>query len=160
MTLSLGQAFRLNQTLQETAITLEGVVVTAGINDVFDGSRNGQKTAVDARTISEIPTISRAIADYARFNPMANISEDDGFLISLAGQNNRYNTIYIDGAVNNDAFGLSDSGTNGGQTGIQPISIDAIEQFTISIAPFDVRQSGFAGGSINAVTKSGSNDAV
>lgn len=159
VSLSLGQAFRFNPTLQETAYTLEGVVVTAGINDVFDGSRNGQKTVVDARTISEVPTISRAIADYARFNPLATIDEnDDGFTVSLAGQNNRYNTIYIDGAVNNDAFGLAGSGTNGGQTGIQPISIDAIEQFTISVAPFDVRQSGFAGGSINAVTKSGSND--
>lgn len=159
VTLSLGQAFRFNPALQETAYTLEGVVVSAGINDVFDGSRNGQKTVVDARTISDIPTISRAIADYARFNPLATIGEDDdGFTISLAGQNNRYNTIYIDGAVNNDAFGLADSGTNGGQTGIQPISIDAIEQFTIAVAPFDVRQSGFAGGSINAVTKSGSND--
>ncbi len=158
VSLSLGQAFRFNPTLQETAYTLEGVVVTAGLNDVFDGSRNGQKTVVDARTISDVPTISRAIADYARFNPLATIGEnDDGFTVSLAGQNNRYNTIYIDGAVNNDAFGLAGSGTNGGQTGIQPISIDAIEQFTISVAPFDVRQSGFAGGSINAVTKSGSN---
>lgn len=159
VTLSLGQAFRFNPALQETAYTLEGVVVTAGINDVFDGSRNGQKTVVDARTISDVPTISRAIADYARFNPLATIGENnDGFTVSLAGQNNRYNTIYIDGAVNNDAFGLAGSGTNGGQTGMQPISIDAIEQFTISVAPFDVRQSGFAGGSINAVTKSGSND--
>lgn len=156
--LALGQSFRYNIQLGESAILLEGVEVVSGRNDIFDGGNTGQKTVVDAKTISDIPTISRAIGDYARFNPMANITEDDGFAISLGGQNNRFNTIYFDGAVNNDAFGLSDSGTNGGQTGIQPVSIDAIEEFTIAVAPFDVRQSGFAGGAINAVTKSGTND--
>ncbi len=157
--LSLGQGFQLNTTLQETAVELEGIEVTASRADIFDGNRTGQETVVDERTINEIPTISRAIGDYARFNPLASIGEgSDGFTISLAGQNNRYNAIYIDGAVNNDAFGLAGGGTNGGQTGVQPISIDAIEQFQIAIAPFDVRQSGFAGGSINAVTRSGTND--
>jgi len=110
-------------------------------------------------TIYSIPTITRSIGDYTRFNPFASIDENtDGFTISLAGQNNRYNAIYIDVAVNNDAFGLAGSGTNGGQTGVQPISIDAIEQFQIAIAPFDVRQSGFAGGAINAVTRSGTSE--
>ena len=157
--LALGESFRYNVELAETAIIIEGAEVVARVSDIFDGGRTGQKTVVDARTISDIPTISRAIGDYARFNPMANIGEDtDGFTISLGGQNNRYNTIYIDGAVNNDAFGLADSGTNGGQTGIQPISIDAIEEFSVAVAPFDVRQSGFAGGAINAVTKSGTNE--
>lgn len=157
--LTLGQSYRYSVTLQEAAIEIEGVEVVALRNDIFDGNRTGQETVVDERTINDIPTISRAIGDYARFNPLASIDEDeDGFSISLAGQNNRYNTIYIDGAVNNDVFGLSGSGTNGGQTGVQPISIDAIEQFTIAVAPFDVRQSGFAGGAINAVTRSGGNE--
>jgi len=157
--LRLGQTYQLDIEMQETALELEGVEVVAQRNNIFDGNRDGQKTVVDEQTIENIPTITRSIGDYARFNPLANISEDsDGFAISLAGQNNRYNTIYIDGAVNNDAFGLAGSGTNGGQTGVQPISIDAIEQFTVSVAPFDVRQSGFAGGSVNAVTRSGTND--
>ena len=78
--------------------------------------------------------------------------------ISIAGANNRYNSIFIDGAVNNDVFGLSETGTNGGQANsISPISIDAIEEFQVVIAPFDVRLGGFAGGGINAVTRSGSN---
>ena len=157
--LSLGQSFQLNTVLQETALEIEGVEIIAARGDVFDGNRTGQETVVDERTINDIPTVTRALADYARFNPLASIDENtDGFTVSLAGQNNRYNAIYIDGAVNNDAFGWAGSGTNGGQTGVQPVSIDAIEQFTISIAPFDVRQSGFAGGSINAVTRSGTNN--
>jgi len=157
--LALGQSFKLDAVLGETAFEIEGIEVVATRNDIFDGNRTGQETVVDERTIDDIPTISRAIGDYARFNPLANIGENnDGFTISLGGQNNRYNTIYIDGAVNNDVFGLAGSGTNGGQTGVQPVSIDAIEQFTIAVAPFDVRQSGFAGGAINAVTRSGTNN--
>ncbi len=157
--LSLGQAYQLNVELNIGNVELEGVEVIANRNELFDGNRDGQETTVDLQTINRVPTVTRSIADFARFNPLANITENvDGFSISLAGNNNRYNAIYIDGAVNNDAFGLAGSGTNGGQTGVQPISIDAIEQFTISVAPFDVRQSGFAGGSINAVTRSGTNE--
>ncbi len=154
--LSLGQNFQIDVVLREEASQLEEVLVRG--SGKFDGTQDGQKTVVDERTINDIPTISRSIGDYARFNPLAKITEEtDGFAISLGGQNNRYNTIYIDGAVNNDVFGLAGSGTNGGQTGVQPISIDAIQQFTIALAPFDVRQSGFAGGAINAVTRSGTN---
>lgn len=157
--LSLGQAYNLNVQMSETATDLETVVVAAYADNVFDGNRTGQETVISEKLINDVPTISRSIGDYARLNPLANISEDDdGFEISLAGQNNRYNSIYIDGAVSNDVFGLAGSGTNGGQTGVNPISIDAIEQFQVSIAPFDVRQSGFAGGAINAVTRSGTNN--
>ncbi len=155
--LSLGQSFQLNIEMKEETGQLSEVIVRS--SGLLDGNQDGQKTVIDERTINDIPTITRSIGDFARFNPLANITEDgDGFEISLGGQNNRYNTIYIDGAVNNDAFGLAGSGTNGGQTGVNPISIDAIEQFTVALAPFDVRQSGFAGGAINAVTRSGTNE--
>ncbi len=157
--LTLGQTLNLVFALSEQATQLEDVEVIANQNDMFDGTRTGQQTVINEQKIEEIPTISRSLGDYARFNPLANISENvDGFSVSLAGQNNRYNAIYIDGAVNNDVFGLAGSGTNGGQTGVQPISIDAIEQFQVTVAPFDVRQSGFAGGAINAVTRSGTNE--
>ena len=156
--LGLGAAYQLNATLSEEAVELVGVVVVSDRADIFSGNRTGQETNVNEATINTLPTVSRALGDYARYNPLASIGENaDGFTISLAGQNNRYNTVYIDGAVNNDVFGLAGSGTNGGQTGVQPVSIDAIEAFTIAVAPFDVRQSGFAGGSINAVTRSGTN---
>ncbi|MEQ8714552.1 MAG: carboxypeptidase regulatory-like domain-containing protein [Cyclobacteriaceae bacterium] len=157
--LTLGQTYRVSATLREGATELEEVVISGNTNDIFDGNRTGQQTVIDEQTINTMPTVSRSIGDFARLNPLANITEGgDGLSISLGGMNNRYNAIYIDGAVNNDVFGLAGSGTNGGQTGVSPISIDAIEQFQVSIAPFDVRQSGFAGGAINAVTRSGSND--
>ena len=157
--ISLGQTFAINVTLSEDVTELGEVIVTANRNDIFDGNRTGQETVITEDQINAAPTVTRSVADFARLNPLANIQENnDGFTISIAGQNNRFNTIYIDGAVNNDVFGLAGSGTNGGQTGVQPISIDAIEQFQVAVAPFDVRQSGFAGGSINAVTRSGTNE--
>ena len=157
--LTLGQSFRINVTLQETSLSLEGVEVVAERSGVFDGNRTGAETVVGIDQINATPTVARAIGDFARFTPQATIDEgSDGFSISIGGQNNRYNSIYIDGAVNNDVFGLAGSGTNGGQTGVSPISVDAIEQFQIQVAPFDVRVSGFAGGAINAVTRSGSNE--
>lgn len=157
--LSLGQTYQLNTVLQEEAIALEGVEVVADASAIIDGSRDGQSTTVNEELINSIPTISRSIADYARFNPLASVSEgNDGFSFSIAGQNNRYNSFYVDGTVSNDAFGLAGSGTDGGQTGVQPFSLDAIETFTISASPFDIRQSGFAGGTVNAVTRSGTNE--
>ena len=157
--LQLGQAFQFSPRLGTAAVELTGVEVVGTRSDVFDSGRTGQETSISEEQIEVLPTVSRSIADYARLNPLAKIDEGgDGLSIEIAGQNNRFNAIYIDGAVNNDAFGLSGSGTNGGQTGVSPISIDAIEQFTVSVAPFDVRQSGFAGGSVSAVTRSGSNE--
>ncbi|CAH1000042.1 hypothetical protein LEM8419_01230 [Neolewinella maritima] len=156
--LQLGQALNFSRALGESSVNLGEVTVIANRSSVFDGGRTGQETTISEEQIEALPTVNRNIADFARLNPLAKITEGDGFAISIAGQNNRFNSIYIDGAVNNDAFGLSGSGTNGGQTGVSPISIDAVEQFTVSVAPFDVRQSGFAGGSISAVTRSGTND--
>ena len=77
--------------------------------------------------------------------------------ITFAGSNNRYNSFQIDGTVSNDVFGLAPSGTNGGQTNANPISMDAIQEIQVVVAPFDVRQSGFTGGGINAITKQGNN---
>ena len=83
------------------------------------------------------------------------ISKNGG--ITFAGSNNRYNSFQIDGTVSNDVFGLAPSGTNGGQTNANPISMDAIQEIQVVVAPFDVRQSGFTGGGINAITKQGNN---
>ncbi len=156
--LNLGQTFRLDVTMSETAISLEEVIVLGKkVQDfrVIDGNRTGAETVVGSDQIANMPSINRDIADFTRLTPQANI--DDNGAISIAGINNRYNSISIDGAINNDVFGLAATGTNGGQTGGTPFSMDAIEQFQIVLAPYDVRHSGFAGAGINAVTRSGTN---
>jgi len=156
--LTLGQTYRLNVTLKTTATELAEVAVVGkrySYNE-FDGNKTGAETVISNEQIAMMPTVERSIADMTRLTPQASVSDNGA--ISIAGINNRYNAISIDGAVNNDVFGLSPTGTNGGQTGGSPVSMDAIEQFQVVLAPYDVRQSGFAGASINAVTRSGSND--
>ncbi len=156
--LQLGQSERISTQLVESSTALEEVVIQATNTGVFNSNKTGAETNISQRDIQTLPQTSRSIADFVRITPQAQISEgDDGFSISLAGQNNRYNAIYIDGAISNDVFGLAGSGTNGGQTGVNPFSVDAIETFQVNLAPFDVKISGFAGGAISAVTRSGSN---
>ena len=158
--LALGSKQTLNFDLQERTAELDEVEVVAERGGVFDSERTGIERNISEEQIDSAPTLGRDLADFTRLTPQAYVEndDDDGPAISIAGQNNRYNSIFIDGAVNNDVFGLSAQGTNGGQTGVTPISIDAIEQFQVSISPFDVTQSGFTGGAINAVTRSGTNE--
>ena len=159
MFLTLGQSKSVSKKLGESESVLDEVVITATRNDVFDSNRTGAKTTISQRDIQSIPAASRSIADFVRATPQAQITEgNDGFSISLGGQNNRYNSIYVDGSVSNDVFGLAGSGTDGGQTGANPFSIDAIEQLQVQLAPFDVKISGFTGGAVNAITKSGTNE--
>jgi len=152
--LSLGQTMRIDVQLSESAAQLSGVEVVALKNDIFDGNRTGAETSISQDAINQVPTLGRELGDYIRLTPQASFREGG---ISMAGSNNRYNAISIDGAVNNDVFGLSATGANGGQTGGTPMSMDVIDQFQVQMAPYDVRQSGFAGASINAVTKRGTN---
>lgn len=152
--LSLGQTLRMNFDLAEDVETIGEVVITSNA-EIIDGEQTGAQTTVTQEQLNALPTISRDLSDFTRTTPSARVDGNGG--ITIAGQNNRYNSIMIDGAVNNDVFGLSASGTNGGQAGISPISLDAIEQVQIVVAPFDVRQGGFSGGGVNAVTRSGSN---
>ncbi|MDK2910731.1 MAG: hypothetical protein PWR20_2299 [Bacteroidales bacterium] len=157
--LTLGQYSRINVDLTEKMSALAGVEVTAERAAIFDLNRTGSETNVTRDKMEKMPTISRNITDFTRFTPQARVQEtSDGPNLTVAGMNNRYNSIFIDGAVNNDVFGLAGSGTNGGQTGISPFSIDAIEQFNIAIAPYDVKLGGFAGAGINAVTRRGTNE--
>jgi len=157
--LQLGNSKRISVNMAEALSELETVVITAQRNNIFDSNKTGTETTVTERDILTLPATSRSIADFVRITPQALITEgNDGFSVSLAGQNNRFNAVFIDGAVNNDVFGLAGSGTNGGQTGVNPFSVDAIETLQVNIAPFDVRQSGFSGGSISAITRSGTNE--
>lgn len=152
ITLKLGEAYEIDPEMKSVN-ELNAVTVVG--EKSFNASITGAGSSFSLAQVESMPTIDRSIYDVVKFTPQATLNKNGG--ISFAGSNNRYNSFQIDGAVANDSFGLSSSGTNGGQTGANPISIDAIEEVQVVIAPFDVRQSGFTGGAINAITKSGTN---
>ena len=156
--LELSQNLKLNFKLAEDAIQGEEVVVTADRDNVFNSNKTGASTNISARELQALPTVNRSILDMARLTPqIAGSGVDRQSGSSAAGKHNKYNNIQIDGAVSNDVFGLPASGTPGGQANAQPISMDAIQEFQVAIAPYDIRLGGFTGASINAITRSGSN---
>ena len=148
--LALAQKLELNFELKEEGLSSEEVVITASPNGVIDDKRTGAATNISNRELRVLPTISRSAADYTRLNPAS-----DGN--SFGGRNDQFNNFSLDGAIFNNPFGL-DAATPGGQTDAQPISLDAIDQIQVSLAPYDVTQSGFTGAAVNAVTKSGTNE--
>jgi len=149
ITLSLGTAATLNVRLAPQTGQLNEVQVISNRNDVFSSDRTGAATNVTREVITSLPTISRSINDFTRLTPQASGQ-------NFGGQDNRLNNITIDGSILNSSFGLA--GQPGGRTGTAPISLDAIEEIQVNIAPYDVRQSGFVGAGINAVTRSGTNE--
>ncbi|RFM28009.1 TonB-dependent receptor [Deminuibacter soli] len=150
--LDLGGSSDLVFTLQQGAGKLQDVTVTAR-SKIFDDKRTGASTNISSSQIRQLPTISRSADDYTRLTPSASPTYNG---TSFAGRNGQYNNFSLDGAVFNNPFGL-DAPTPGGQTGAQPVSLDAIDQIQVNIAPYDVTQSGFTGAGVNTVTKSGSN---
>ena len=148
--LTLGKSETISIAMTPDSQELKDVVVTANASDVFSSDRTGARTSVGRRQLSTLPSISRSAADYTRLEPTASNG-------SFGGRNDQFNNYSLDGAIFNNPFGL-DAATPGGQTEAQPISIDAIEQITVSTAPYDVTQAGFTGASVNAVTKSGTNE--
>jgi len=152
--LNLGEKGRFDAALPDKTGTLTEVVLST--RRAATGGKGGTETTIGRDRVANIPTINRNLNDFLRFTPQAKITSD-GAGISFAGQNNRLNAFYVDGAVNNDVFGLAGNGTNGGQANIPPISIDAIDQFQVVLAPFDAAIGGFVGGGSNAITKSGTN---
>lgn len=148
--LELGNSLPINVEMTPRENTLGEATVT-GVRK----QKGGASSNFSLSQIQSVPTVDRNVYDLVKNSPMAMSNKDGG--ISFAGSNNRYNSFQIDGVVSNDVFGLTSSGTNGGQSGANPISMDAIEEIQVVVAPFDVRQSGFTGGAINAVTKQGTN---
>jgi len=149
VTINLGAATDLKFTLTESAIALEGITVMGERGAVMSSERTGAATAVSNEAISNLPVISRRIEDFTRLTPQASG-------ISFAGQDRRLNNITIDGAYFNNSFGLADQ--PGDRAGVAPISLEAIEQIQVNIAPYDVRQGMFVGAGVNTVTKSGDNE--
>lgn len=146
VTLNLGEPYNADVTLSQKANVLQEVTVAAtGRSRII---KTGASTNITSRMINTMPTISRSITDFTRTTPQANGT-------SFAGRDARYNNVTVDGANLNNNFGLSSDPLPGG--GANPIPLDAIEQITVSIAPYDVRQGSFTGANIAAVTKSGTN---
>ena len=147
--LTLGKNQTIEFKLSESVISLEDVVVTAGSAEI-NSSRTGAATTIDNAQLIKLPTISRSAQDITRLTPSS-----DGN--SFGGRNDQFNNFSLDGSIFNNPFGL-DAATPGGQSNAQPISLDAIDQIQVSLAPYDVTQAGFTGAAVNAVTKSGTND--
>lgn len=153
--LLLGQSFRADFSLVQTGTELKEVVITASRQDkVFNKSRTGSAEVVNRQQIERLPTINRSINDFTRLTPTANSNATYG-TSSFAGRANSYNNLTVNGASFNNTFGLA-AGL-GGQTNSQPLSIDALDQIQVNIAPYDVTLGGFTGAGINSVTKSGTN---
>ena len=146
--LNLGVTSDLSLTASKSAVTLTELTVTAVKDAVFASDRTGAATTVPKEVFGVLPTIARGLDNFTRLSPQANGT-------SFAGQDNRINNITVDGTYFNNSFGLGSS--PGQRTGVAPISLDAIEQVQVNVAPFDVRQGNFVGAGINTVTKSGTN---
>ena len=149
--LSLGQTQRVDFRLQRAAVQLEEVSVTAELDPVLNSGRTGAATFISPEQVALLPSVKRSTRDLTRLDPRS----DGNF--SFAGRNWLFNNVSLDGSYFNNPFGLDDPAP-GGQTSAEPVPYDAVEQVQVSIAPFDVRQGGFTGASINTVTRSGTNE--
>lgn len=155
--LALGNTANYEFRLASQAITLEGITVRGERNSVISPTRTGAASTVSDSTLRRAPTITRDLQDFTRLVPQLAVTNQSTGAVSAAGRNNRYNQLQVDGTASNDLFGLSGSGTPSGQAGAKAITLEAIQELQVVLAPFDVRQNGFTGASINAVTKSGTN---
>lgn len=146
--LQLGEPFLLNSVLEKSSASLEGVVITtSGKNTIFNANRTGASTNVGIAQIQRMPSITRNLNDLLKISPQANGA-------SVGGGNFRQNYITVDGSDFNNTFGIGNNLPAGGS----PISLDALAEISINITPFDIRQSGFIGSAVNAVTRSGTNN--
>ncbi len=144
--LNLGETYSLNIPMESSSQMLGEVVITANKAN----EKQSTNTSISSHQLTTLPTISRSIDDFTKLSPFAGGSN------SFAGRDGRYNNVTIDGASLNNRFGLSSNNFPSGDA--QPISLDAIEEISVNVSPFDVKYSSFTGASINAVTKSGTNE--
>ena len=143
VTLQLAETYNLNATLKESTEFLEQVVVIGTAKSRFSTEKTGAATNINSQQIESLPTVSRSITDVTRLSPYG------GNGMSFAGSDGRTANFTVDGANFNNNFGLSDKLPGGGS----PISIDALEELQVVISPYDVRQTNFIGGGVNAITK-------
>src|SRR6478672_10915324 len=149
VSVALGETQRVDFRLGRVATQLGAVRVSAQREE--GGARTGAATFIDSLQVAALPSVKRSTRDLTRLDPRS----DGNF--AFAGRNWLYNSISLDGSYFSNSFGLDDPAP-GGQANAEPVPFDAVAQVQVAIAPFDVRQSGFTGASINTVTKSGTND--
>ena len=145
----LGSEYVYNVNMNE-GVEIETIEIVGTKSNILNSNRTGATSNFGVEQINNLPTISRSISDFTRLSPQAQAGS--GF----AGRDGRYNNIQIDGANFNNNFGLSSNNLPGGAS--QPISLDAIEEIQVNVAPYDVRQTNFTGAGINAITRSGTNE--
>ncbi len=149
--IELAERVTLDFQLEEGSLELGEISVVAVPDQIFNSDRTGASKNISTQEIERTPTVSRSLSDFTRLTPQVTSGN------SFGGANDRYNNILIDGATLNDVFGLGDA-IPGSSAGVSsPLSIDAIAEFNVDIAPFDVTNNGFTGGQVNAITKSGTN---
>ncbi|HEY7472438.1 MAG TPA: TonB-dependent receptor [Gemmatimonadota bacterium] len=148
---NLNQTVDTDFTIVPEAVEVAGIVVNLEADPVLNSTRTGAATFVTPDQVVELPSLRRSTRDLTRLDPRS----DGNF--SFGGRNWLYNNISLDGSYFNNPFGLDDPAP-GGQTFAEPVPYDAIETVQVSVAPYDVRQSGFTGAAINSVTKSGTNE--
>ena len=153
--LQVGETHTVTLALQPRAVEVEGVSVSVERSAVFSPAQVGPATLLNQRLVESVPILSRDVMELTALSPLVRTTESGGF--SIGGQNDRYNAILVDGLLNQDAFGLTAGGVPGGQAGAKLLPLDAVAQYEVLVAPYDARLSGFAGGVLNAVTKTGTN---
>jgi outer membrane receptor for ferrienterochelin and colicin len=157
ISLSLGQTAQNDFTVTSGAVALTGITAVAERNPIISSGRTGSSAVVSDSTLRRSPSLTRDLQDFTRLVPQMAVTNTTTGAVSAGGRNNRYNNLQIDGAANNDLFGLSGSGSPAGQANGKSITLEAIKEVQVVIAPYDVRQSGFTGASVNAITRSGTN---